>query len=358
MAEEKRKSPYRGMVGPLIRTSRESTEQEMLEFKKRIEERLKNAQERLKSKRETQKTDEKFMKEKFSLQLQPSRLSRIAASEETDPLPIAEIGKKVLDQIAKYMIDMAPEETRGVLFGNSTKLAISISDSHILQEVVNRNIMSIEWNPAVIERIKNVQKSFSDLEFLGGFHSHPYFDPSWINGKQDNGLGLSPTDVESFVSALRESIRKKFEESDIHGAPDIEVVVACYPWKLWGVQGKETEWQSVKANIPVIARNINAKSNNDLYVDRGYKIVDVLKKGIDYELKLKDIKSKFYKTMEKLADAGEEECLKRVEKEWELVKNICGERIRGFDVKVVCHCGRFWEEEGLVGLSPISILPL
>lgn len=163
----------------------------------------------------------------FTKKSQEKEKDRIAKRPEN----CIEISKEALDSLVTAAIEVFPCETIGLLFGEKNPTRIVIAQALQTVEFRTQN----EVSPSIIseERIIETTKKLRGLEYLGGFHSHPYEDPKLISNKIELGICLSDQDKKYIIT------NKIF----------LEIVAAVFPWERWSLPQDISTWEERKGTL-------------------------------------------------------------------------------------------------------------
>ena len=243
----------------------------------------------------------------------------------TENITRAEVEKHVLDSMTMGALEVAPKETAGVLFGRESEGIASIRHAQVIQEALVRTAYSTAPNPISEERIAEAEQSVIDMEFVGSYHSHPYFLKAFE--RPEDGLSLSQGDI----AFLGQQPRTK-----------MEMIVGYFPWQIWGVEPGPAEWQEVSTELKcsddtkkqskILARSIDFGIPSE-------QIIQVLREGLVWAQK-----------------QGDQSYAQMLSKELEQVSGYT--EIKGFDIRVACHAktGEGFEPvPANIGFSPSSV---
>lgn len=194
------------------------------------------------------------------------------------------ISRPQLDAFVVSALEVMPCECLGMLFGHLSEAQISLSHLHPMQNVIFRDPVSVQQSVFSRRRILQIQESLGETEYVGSFHSHPYFLPEDIGEKMQDGLGLSDADIRCQLN---------FEDSEM------ELLLGYFPWEPWDLKTRETPWTPISwelkdsAGIPrdtqVISRNMamNVKPNH-LAVDFDEALLKIDETMLDLKKKFRD----------------------------------------------------------------------
>lgn len=227
-----------------------------------------------------------------------------------------EIESHVLDAMVMGALEVAPKETVGILFGREDGGQASIRQAQLIQEALVRTAYLTAPNPISEERIAEAEDRVTDLDFLGSYHSHPYFLKAFK--RREDGLCLSQGDVAYLSSQPRVLI---------------ELVLGCFPWQIWDVRSGFDQWQDVSA---ILAGSDGTPAT-----------VAILCRSLDYSLPSEQLIAVIKEAIEIAKQKGEAQYAVMMEREIEEISKF--KYIWGFDALIAGHA------RTASGFKPVSL---
>lgn len=227
-----------------------------------------------------------------------------------------EIEPHVLDVMAMGALEVAPKETAGILFGREEGGLASIRQAQVIQEALIRTAYSTAPSPISEDRIAEAESRVTDLDFLGSYHSHPYFLKAF--NRPEDGLRLSEGDIAYFGNQPR--VRT-------------ELVIGYFPWQIWGVRSGFAQWQEVSTSL--------AGS------DRTASTITLLCRSLDYAIPSEQLIAVIREAVVIAQQRGEASYAGMMAKELEEISKF--REIRGFDAMMAGHA------RNTSGFRPVSL---
>jgi len=227
-----------------------------------------------------------------------------AEAPATTQINNLEIETHVLDSMTMGALEVAPKETAGVLFGREGDGLASVRHAQVIQEALVRTAYSTAPSPMSSERIAEAERAVIDLEFLGSYHSHPYFLRAFE--RPEDGLSLSEGDIKW----LQQQPRTR-----------IEMILGYFPWQIWGIEPGSAEWHEVPTELR--------------HSDDQMKQARVLVRSVDYGIPSSQILQVIKEGLAWAQQQGEQSYAQMMQREMEQVSKY--PEIRGFDIRVACH---------------------
>lgn len=251
----------------------------------------------------------------------PQGTTEVQATTQINSL---EIETHVLDAMTIGALEVAPKETAGVLFGRVTDGLASVRHAQVIQEALIRTAYSTAPSPMSSERIAEAEKAVIDLEFLGSYHSHPYFLQAF--DRPEDGLSLSEGDQKYLEQQPRTRI---------------EMILGYFPWQIWRIEPGSADWHEESAALR--------------YSKDQARQAKILIRSLDYAIPSSQILQVIKEGYAWAQQQGDQSYAQMMQKEMEQVSQFS--EIRGFDIRVACHSRTsdgFQPVPVAVGYSPSS----
>jgi len=236
-----------------------------------------------------------------------------------------------LDQLVISAVEEVPCETVGVIFGKKQIDGLHIGKTYVIQNVYDRDAISVSPRYFSTELIHEYEKSVSDLEFFGGYHSHPYFSDI-IGGVSYAGSRLSGGDLKAI-----------FQHNEVF--PDMQAVVelclAYFPHELWNFNGySDSDWHEVVFESPGFGiAGLDPNEEGPDYPVKHFpaKRYNVLEKDVDVSVPKDLVLEKLHETISKYLREGNRDAARKVDEDIKALNAIEGDNLQGFRVILAAH---------------------
>jgi proteasome lid subunit RPN8/RPN11 len=138
-----------------------------------------------------------------------------------------------LSQIVMSAFEVLPKETFGLLFGKISTGKVFISSVQPSQEVVSREVSSVQPDGQAINRLQNLKSRLGTTDLVGSYHSHVYLTDREI---ESISKGASPSDAD-----LRNLLSSTWR--------NVLVIVGFFANEGWNLPLKESGWKKEGAVI-------------------------------------------------------------------------------------------------------------
>lgn len=171
-----------------------------------------------------------------------------------DVLRNVQVAQEQLNALVMSALEVTPGETHGLAFGHLGAKSLDVYRLHPMQEVLYRDASCVMPSGFSHQRIREIQQSLGDLEFLGTFHSHPYIAPEIVKGNYIEGLGLSEGDI-YFQDYIEDS--------------ELELLLSYFCWDTWQeFDSNPSDWDE----MPVTVKNSKGAACQVNVLRRGMKV--------------------------------------------------------------------------------------